>query len=652
MIRDLKPIWSRGSDTEISGTFAKLVAVLLLALMAALVGGAALRESVTIDEVAHIGAGVSYLQKLDLRMNAEHPPLPKVLAALPLVFRGVHADYTHPSWSFSEKFFPAYLGQWVFGEWLLEKWNQPKAVLMWARVPMLLLTLALGWVVYACGRRLGGTWGGLLCLSVYVTTPAFLAFGPFVHTDLAVTLFSLLALWTFAEVWYEPNRKNALLLGLSLAGALLSKFTAGILFVAFVACALSLRWRAVSEQPQNKAEARKWRRVRWQTTLKGVLWAALFVYVFYLVFSWNQPTNAMYQLGAGPASLFLRRILMPPLLYLRGVFWVLITSRRPTFLLGRGYPQGVWFYFPVVFVLKSSLAFLGLMILSLAAALSRKWLGFANVGVLSSDVRLHWRFIWVSLLVFTATCMLSPLDISIRHFTVPLILLILLLAPLPRMLSELLGRSRAAAALAAGMVGVLVAGCLFTALHAYPYYMPYINALSLGHPAYTLVNDSNVDWNQSLPEVKRFAEEHGLSEIDLDEYGFSDPAVWVPQARLWNCQKPSAENAGKWVTLSANLILDGHDCAWLMQYPYQPLAGGSMYAVHLPQHLAPAGSAGGPPLPSAYREIGGAPFDLRALFTYSNQHPDQLQQVMDWIQGSFSGYNKTTASPPPAPWER
>ena len=138
----------------------------------------------------------------------------------------------------------------------------------------------------------------MLCLSAYVTTPAFLAFGPFVHTDLAVTLFSLLALWTFAELWYEPSRKNALLLGLSLAGALLSKFTAGILFVAFVACALSLRWRAVSEQPQNKAEARKCRRVRWRTTLKGVLWAALFVYVFYLVFPGISPRTRCINLAA------------------------------------------------------------------------------------------------------------------------------------------------------------------------------------------------------------------------------------------------------------------------------------------------------------------------------------------------------------------
>src|SRR5580658_8948387 len=78
--------------------------------MALLAGGAARRESVTIDEVAHVGAGVSYLQKLDMRMNEEHPPLAKVMAALPLVLRGVHADYSHVSWTFSNKFFYHCLG--------------------------------------------------------------------------------------------------------------------------------------------------------------------------------------------------------------------------------------------------------------------------------------------------------------------------------------------------------------------------------------------------------------------------------------------------------------------------------------------------------------------------------------------------------------
>src|SRR5205809_7984182 len=100
--------------------------------MAVLAGGAALGESVTVDEVSHIGAGVSYLERFDLRMNPEHPPLAIVLAAIPLVIRGVRADYNHISWSISVKFFPAYMGLWVFGEWLIERWSGPNILLMLA----------------------------------------------------------------------------------------------------------------------------------------------------------------------------------------------------------------------------------------------------------------------------------------------------------------------------------------------------------------------------------------------------------------------------------------------------------------------------------------------------------------------------------------
>ena len=124
--------------------------VLLLALMALLAGGAARRESVTIDEVAHIGAGVSYLQKLDMRMNEEHPPLAKVLAAVPLVVRGVHADYSQVSWTFSGNgMFKQILGEWIFGHWLITRWNDPFATVFWARQPMLCLTLVLGFVLFA-----------------------------------------------------------------------------------------------------------------------------------------------------------------------------------------------------------------------------------------------------------------------------------------------------------------------------------------------------------------------------------------------------------------------------------------------------------------------------------------------------------------------
>ncbi|HWC20652.1 MAG TPA: glycosyltransferase family 39 protein [Terriglobales bacterium] len=639
------------TDQQTRSVSKMFFAGLLLTLMAVLAGGAARRESVTIDEVSHIGAGVSYLQRLDLRMNPEHPPLPKILAALPLILRGVSADYTHKSWSLSERFFPAFVGQWVFGERLLEKWNEPKATLAWARLPMLLLMLALGYVEYWYALRLGGGWAGLLCLAVYVSTPAFLAFGPLVHTDIAGTLSSLIALWMFAEMWQQPNRKNVVVFGLSLAGALLSKFTAPIILMALFAFVLSLRWRAIPGQPENKSELRMWRRVRRNAALKGILWAGAAIYVFYFIFSLHQPTNAFYRIGTGPLALFVRRLLFPVFLFLRGLFFVVLTARRPTFILGHGYTHGVWFYFPVVFALKSCLGYLILLFLTAVTGVGRKLRDKTGSSIIPAHVLVHWRVLWVSLVVFTGVCLISPLEISIRHFSVPMALLILMLAPLPGMLQELRARTPVAAGLGVTLTAALAASCLFSAVRAYPNYFPYINSLSFGHPAYELVNDSNLDWNQSLPELRRFVETHHLQRIGFDEYGFSDPTVYVPQAQTWNCQSPSAENPGEWVALSANMIMDGHNCTWLLQYPHEALAGGSMYAVHLPAKIPAAGSAGGPPLPSAYRQFVGIPFDVRTFFVHMYQHPEDLPQGVEWLQAAFTAVSKSPGQIPKLPWE-
>jgi hypothetical protein len=627
-------------QTQRSGKTFVAVA-LLLAMMALLSGGAARRESVTVDEVAHIGAGVSYLQRLDMRMNEEHPPLPKALAAIPLVLRGVHADYSHVSWTFSNKMFNAFLGEWVFGHWVIMRWNDPHATLLWARVPMLLLTLLLGLAIYVDGSRLGDSWGGLLCLCAYVSMPAFLAFGPLVITDIAIALFWVLAVWQLPEMWHTPSRWTVIKFGLALAGAFLSKFSSGLLFFVFVAVALSLRWRGVPEQPKDKAALRAWRRRAWRNMAKATSWAALFVYVVYFVLSWNEPTDSFNIIPHFPASPLLRRLLMPLWKYLRGLLgFAFSAASRPTYILGQAYSHGVWFYFPVLFVLKSPLAFLLLLLLAVAIAifLKRRSGGqpSGQLSAIPSGMELHWRAVWVSLVVFVTACMLNRLDISIRHFSVALAVVTLLLAPLPRML-ESLQRSNWRGARAGKWVTIgLAAASLVTAVRAYPNYFPFLNVLSIGRPAYLLVNDSNLDWNQSLPEVEKFVRQHGLNQILLDEYGFSEPTVYVPEAQLWRCQEPSPADGGRWVAVSASNIADGSNCLWLMQYPHEALAGGSMYAIQLPQTIPAAGTPGGPPLPEAYRYFGGAPgFDVRAIFANCIRDPQQLQPTMDRMQASF-----------------
>ncbi len=616
-------------------------AVLLLALMAVLAGGAARRESVTVDELAHTGAGVSYLQKLDMRLNEEHPPLAKVVAALPLVLRGAHADYSHLSWTLSNDVLYQFLGEWVFGDWFLMRWNDPYSTILWARAPMLLMTLLLGLILYIYGSRLGSAWGGLLCLSAFATMPAFIAFGPLVITDIAVTLFWVLTVWQLPNMWRSPTPGTVVKFGLALTGALLSKFSSGLLFFVFVFFAVSLRLKPLREQPVEKTELRRWRRRAWRNLAKGTLWAASFVYIVYFVLSWNQPTDSFQIIPHFPASLVLRRLLMPLWIYLRGlVFFAFSAGSRPTYILGHPYPHGVWFYFPVLFLLKSLLAFLLLLLLAAATALIVKRRSPARSAI-PAGMDLHWRSVWVSLVVFVAACMLNRLDLSIRHFSIALVLIVLLLAPLPRALELLRDSSPQAARIGNWLTIVLVLTSIVSAIRVYPNYFPHLNILSMGRPGYTLVNDSNLDWDQALPEVESFVRQRGLKQVLLDEYGFAEPEAYVPQALFWDCQQPASHDGGQWAVVSANYMADAGNCIWLMQYPHQVLAGGSMYAVQLPQIIPAAGQPGGPPLPADYRHLGGMPeFDPRSIFSKCIRDPKQMQPTMDHLRAIMEEYRK------------
>jgi hypothetical protein len=610
-----------------------IAAGLFLALMFVLAGGAALRESVTVDEVAHIGAGVSYLQKLDLRLNEEHPPLAKMLAAVPLVIRGTRADYSSSVWINSTDFFPGYIGEWVFGDYLLTRWNEPRSTLAWARLPMLLLTIALGWLVFILARRVGGDWGGLLCVAAYATTPVLLVFGPLVLTDVAITFFSLLALWAMARLWDDPGRTNTRLMAWALAGAILTKFTAAVLFFAFIAVALSMRWRPIAASPSPKAEAREWRRLRWRAMRTATLGAAVIVYAAYFLLSLNQPMNIPGLSGHGLALAFAGRLLMPAWVFLRGLGWVILTGNRPTFLLGQAYPHGVWFYFPVLLVLKSTPGFLGLLVAALVAscvAKSRRW----ETVIPKNSITL-WRVLSVSLAVYAGLCILSHFDVSIRHFSTPLVLLILMLAPLPRLLERLHSASAKLAWAGAGLVVLLAASCFVAVLRAHPNYFPYINPVGSGHPGYWLVNDSNYDWNHALPEVERFAEQHDLKDVPIDMYGFSDETAFVPHGRLWDCQAPVDAEAGKWAIVSANMIFDAHNCSWLLRYHQVPLAGGSMIAVQLPAPIPPAGTSGGPPPLTARRLFLSAPFEMRQFFHDAEQHPENIPKMLADMTETF-----------------
>src|SRR3990167_6792731 len=58
------------------------LAFAMLAFMFVLMAGSVIGDSATMDELAHIPAGYSYLSERDYRLNPEHPPLIKDLSAI------------------------------------------------------------------------------------------------------------------------------------------------------------------------------------------------------------------------------------------------------------------------------------------------------------------------------------------------------------------------------------------------------------------------------------------------------------------------------------------------------------------------------------------------------------------------------------------
>ena len=128
------------------------VAILLLMGMFFLMVFSSLGDSATFDEVAHIGAGYSYLTEKDSRLNPEHPPLIKDLSALPLLFfppsahsgrGGLNFSVNQPFWNLEN----VNDRQWLAGNSLLyESGNDVDKILLFSRLPIMVLAAILGFI--------------------------------------------------------------------------------------------------------------------------------------------------------------------------------------------------------------------------------------------------------------------------------------------------------------------------------------------------------------------------------------------------------------------------------------------------------------------------------------------------------------------------
>ncbi len=209
-------------------------------------------KSPTFDEPAHIGAGLSYLKTGDFKVNLQHPPLLKEIAALPLLLIGARFPISPQAWATIDDTPDPFL-QWQLGHDVIFG-NGARRVMDWSRFPFVLLSIVLAGLIVAWGRRLLGATAAACALALYVFDPTIVAHAPLVATDSG---FALLAVLFFAALWYFLNYRSLKRLvwcGLSLGLLLGAKFSAVFLLpVAFALMVWATQWipAAVPRRPST-----------------------------------------------------------------------------------------------------------------------------------------------------------------------------------------------------------------------------------------------------------------------------------------------------------------------------------------------------------------------------------------------------------------
>jgi len=569
---------------------AKFLAIILLAAMFVMLFFSAWNDSAIMDELAHIPAGYSYLTQKDYRLNPEHPPLIKDMAAFPLLFLSLNFPVGDPAWTNDIN------GQWRMGSvFLYESGNNPNKILRWSRFPIMLLALLFGWLIFASTRGLYGNKVGLLTLFFYSFSPTFIAHSRYVTTDLAAAFGFFIGIIYFLKFLENQTKKNILIAGVVFGTALLLKFSLVLLaplYVIFGALWVFLNhWeelKSFSFQKRLIHLLKEWGKTAGKILIIFLIAGAI-IWLVYQYHIWNYPTERqksdaefiLTSFGFRPIAeltVFMadKPILKPFAQYLLGLLMVIqrATGGNTNYFWGETSAGGWWFYFPIAYLLKEHLAFhlltLAALYLGLKRIFAAKQKSFQNFREWLKD-----NFILTTGAIFIAVywiqSMTSPLNIGVRHImpTFPFIYMLVSrqivlwtrsfnIAEEPRNIFAVLKiiYRHYIKNIPKNIFIFLTLFWIFGAtIFSFPYYLSYYNELGGGvKNGYKYITDSNYDWGQDLKRLKFFAEKNKISAIYLDYFGGGSPTYYFGEKFIpWNSQK-GAPPAETWFAVSATFL--------------------------------------------------------------------------------------------------
>lgn len=505
-------------------TWRDMPVVLLLLLLAAGLSWTHIRDkSNTVDEVAHILAGLAYWELKDYRLAPESGMLPNRVAALPLLFAGelppLPADTA--MWARSD--------HWALArEWWFASGTDPARVLRLSRAAMLAFNLiGLGLVFFLAARYWGraGGYGGLLLAA---SSPNFLGHMPLATSDFALSWVLALAVVCYARLLERVSPGRLLGAGLSAGLALLCKQSAVLL--APVALVL-LTWKVFQLARSGPGEKTPWRAGLHLLMASGGA-ALLATLVLWTGYGWryNAAHPAVHpfedfrtpwaEIQAEPSALNrtverLRTARLLPEAYLYGLSFVAYKADRGGFLNGKFSKEGFRLYFLWNFLYKT---YPPAILLHLAG-----WVALAAVMIRrSQQMPAGLKGLIVMAGLFTWILTHSSLNIGYRH-AFPLLFISCLVAG--GLFSGSVQQRRWKTSL--GLL-LLLLSLLPLAWLNRDRYISYVNAVGGGEKrAFKALSDSSLDWGQDLPAARRFIEhwrqQNPKGSVYLASYGTALP---------------------------------------------------------------------------------------------------------------------------------
>ena len=512
--------------------------------------------STTSDEIAHLTAGYSYWQDGDYRLQPENGLLPQRWAALPLLGRDLkQLDRSHRAW--------AEANVWVVGDHFFHQSGNDLAAML--RAGRAMIALLGGALVFALGlwaAQLFGTPAGLLTGALAALSPTLLAHAGLVTSDTAAALGFIAASAAWWRLLHRVTPGRVLGAGATLGYLLLAKFSA-VLFAPMALLMVGARL-ARSTSLRGALGSQRW---RWRGAARvvplagagvavivlawGVLWAG---YGFRyraagphaqadarFMLPWDevmiaqpqrtaflmadgQPLGEFVALAPGPVQKIVswataRRVL--PEAWLYGFAFVDRSSRyRPAFFAGEWSATGWKAFFPVAYLLKSTLGELLLHLAGFACLLA-----VARRSTRGRALLYRATPLLALVAVYGAFSVFSSLNIGHRHI-LPLYVAGAVLAG-----AVTLGMPRALHWLAA-LTGLALAGHAVESFHARPDYLAYFNPLAGGTAgAHRWFVDSSLDWGQDLPRLKRWLDARADRDpVFLSYFGSGSPRYYGIEA--------------------------------------------------------------------------------------------------------------------------